>query len=60
MLDHFFTVLARKKHVLILFLKMNRLACILKHGAPPTAKFTLVRFSLYFVNRQIYIVYLHI
>jgi hypothetical protein len=60
MLDQIFTMLARKNDVLILFFKLNRLACILKHGAPPTAIFTLGRFSLDFVNRQIYIGYLHI
>jgi hypothetical protein len=59
MLDQISTVLARKNDELSLVLKLNRLACILKHGAPPTAKITLGRFSLDFVNRQIYIGYLH-
>jgi hypothetical protein len=59
MLDQISTVLARKNDVLSLVLKLNRLACILKHGTPPTAKVTLGRFSLDFVNRQIYIGYLH-
>jgi hypothetical protein len=54
MLDQISTVLARKNDVLSLVLKLNRLACILKHGTPPTAKVTLGRFSLDFVNRQIY------
>jgi hypothetical protein len=55
MLDQISTVLARKNDVLSLVLKLNRLACILKLGAPPTSKVTLGRFSLDFVNRQIYI-----
>jgi hypothetical protein len=59
MLDQISTVLAQKNDELSLVLKLNRLACILKHGAPPTAKVTLGRFSLDFVNRQIYIGYLH-
>jgi hypothetical protein len=42
-----------------LVLKLNRLACIFKHGAPPTAKVTLGRFSLDIINCQIYIGYLH-
>jgi hypothetical protein len=41
MLDHISTVLARKNDVLSFVLKLNRLACILKHGATPTAKATL-------------------
>jgi hypothetical protein len=58
MLDKISTMLARKNDVLSLVLKLNRLACILKHGGPPTANVTLGRFSLDFVNRQIYIGYL--
>jgi hypothetical protein len=48
-----------KNDELSLVLKLNRLARILKHGAPPTAKVTLGRLSLDLVNRQIYIGYLH-
>jgi hypothetical protein len=59
MLDQFSTVLARKNDEFSLVLKLNRLACIFKHGAPPTAKLTLGMFSLDFVNCQIYIGYLH-
>jgi hypothetical protein len=59
MLDQISTVLARKNDELSLVLKLNMLACILKHGAPPTANVALGRFSLDFVNRQIYIGYLH-
>jgi hypothetical protein len=58
MLDQILTVLARKNDALSLVLKLNRLACISKHGAPPTAKVTLGRFSLDFVNCHIYIGYL--
>jgi hypothetical protein len=59
MLDQISTVLARKNDEFSLVLELNRLACIFKHGAPPTAKVTLCRFSLDFVNCQIYIGYLH-
>jgi hypothetical protein len=59
MLDQISTVLARKNDEFSLVLKLNRLACIFKHGAPTTAKLTLSRFSLDFVNCQIYIGYLH-
>jgi hypothetical protein len=58
MLDQISTVLARKNDALSLVLKLKRLASISKHGAPPTAKVTLGRFSPDFVNCQIYIGYL--
>jgi hypothetical protein len=59
MLDQISTMLARKNDEFSLVLKLNRLACIFKHGAPPTANVTLGRFSLDFVNSQKYIGYLH-
>jgi hypothetical protein len=58
MLDQISTVLDRKKDALSLVLKLKRLACISKHGAPPTAKVTLGRFFPDFVNFQIYSGYL--
>jgi hypothetical protein len=58
MLDKISTVLARKNDALSLVLKLKRLACISKHGASPTAKVALGRFSPDFVNCQIYIRYL--
>jgi hypothetical protein len=45
MLDQISAVLARKNDTLSLVLKLKRLACFSKHGAPLTAKVTLGIFS---------------